>query len=200
MQRSKIKAGRTYAYTDGTKMYGSRYRIKVLDTAFPFERTVRTFGEYKVVTEPGIQAVRVGEDGEPVMAGGAPARPFQITKIARVIHTWDEELAEREAKKAQAEREAQQRATNVEAQEQLRQDLLSFLGPNSTAERERIASAEIRAVWGGGSDARLVLGDIDGKRLLSLLNQAYQAGHAKGADETDERRDFDERERSEQQD
>lgn len=196
MQKAKIKPGRFYAYTNGTKMYGHRSRIKVIATDHPFERTYRrgygASAEVVTKTEPGILATEVAEDNdepkvtkyrsqeEPVVA-----KPFEITETRKVIQTWDDELAERRRRNDQAADDQAAREASEARNEQLRADLLSFLGQHGGEEAQKIKEAPILGLFGQPRATYLALGEVTPQRLLRLLNAAYQAGRAAGASDID---------------
>lgn len=197
MQRTKIKAGQFYAYTDGTKKYGQRFRIKVLELDHEFHLQKRVSWDRTVpledYTERDILAVKVDEiNDEPLVTHYRSqrephiAQPFRLTDVKRVLSTWDEELAERGTNKEQAAKDAAERQANREKAEASRADFLSLLGEHGGDEAEKIRIARVETTFGQTS-AHLDLGHIGNERLLRLLNAAYQAGRAAGASTADER-------------
>lgn len=189
MQRKQIKVGEFYAYTSGTKKYGARERVKILALDHPFEVVYRkgygASATEETRIEPDIQYIVVGDDGEPKVthwrSGGTHvAEPQRLRDVKKILHTWDEELAERNAKQSQAEQDAATRSAERVAAEALRFDLLSFLGDHGGEEAMKIRQARVVDDYHSTTRSYLDLGAIDGQRLLRLVNAAYQAGRVDG--------------------
>lgn len=179
MQRNKIKIGEIYAYTHHTRTYGARFPVKVLATDHPFEVPRRRgYGVEPVIEiEKDILLVRVNADGSPFYSeyNGAPAKPFRLSKVQRVLHTWADEEAEREAKKNQAARVAQQHEVQQVAAEFDRGSILQLLGGQAPDFEHSLKGAHVGVSYNSGGKVVLNLPNIDSAMLVRLLKAARTA-------------------------